>query len=76
MTVCVAYKLDLMLSQALFSSLGVEFSRFNKRDYAYTFLLTNCRGKSISQCNEILKALGIEKQYWLGSYARSRRVYK
>ena len=65
MTVCVAYKLD-----------GVEFSRFNKRDYAYTFLLTNCRGKSISQCNEILKALGIEKQYWLGSYARSRRVYK
>ena len=76
MTVCIAYKLDLMLSQALFSSLGVEFSRFNKRDYAYTFLLTHCRDKSVSQCNDILKTLGIEKKYWLGSYARSRRVYK
>lgn len=73
MTVCIAYKLDLMLSLALFSSLGAEFSRFNKRDYAYTFLLTSCRDKSVRQCNEILEALGIEKKYWLGSFARARK---
>lgn len=70
MSVCVAYDLDLMMTQALLHSLGLDFNRFNKRDYAYTFLLTRCRGKSIDECNEILKELGIEEKYWLGTYAR------
>ena len=48
------------------------FNRFSKRDYAYTFLLTRCRGKSIDECNEILKGLGIEERYWLGSYAKKK----
>lgn len=73
MSVCVAYDLDLMMTQALLHSLGLDFNRFNKRDYAYTFLLTRCRGKSIDECNEILKELGIEEKYWLGTYARKNR---
>lgn len=75
-SVCIAYDLDLMMTQALLHSLGLDFNRFNKRDYAYTFLLTRCRGKSIDECNEILKELGIEKKYWLGSYARQQRAKK
>ncbi len=76
MSVCVAYDLDLMMTQALLHSLGLDFNRFNKRDYAYTFLLTRCRGKSIDECNEILKELGIEEKYWLGTYARKNRSKK
>ncbi len=74
-TVCIAYKLDLMMAQALLYSLGLGFNRFNKRDYAYTFLLTQCRDRSIDQCNEILGQLGIEQKYWLGTYCR-RKVTK
>lgn len=73
-SVSVGYHLDLMMTQALLYSLGVGFNRFNKRDYAYTFLLTRCRGKSIDECNNILEKLGIEKKYWLGSYARKPRA--
>lgn len=75
-SVCIAYDLDLMMTQALLHSLGLDFNRFNKRDYAYTFLLTRCRGKSIDECNEILKELGIEEKYWLGTYARKNRRKK
>lgn len=75
-SVCIAYDLDLMMTQALLHSLGLDFNRFNKRDYAYTFLLTRCRGKSIDECNEILKELGIEKKYWLGAYARKQKAKK
>lgn len=69
-SVAVAYNLDLMMTQALLHSLGLGFNRFSRRDYAYTFLLTRCRGKTIDECNEILEELAIEKKYWLGSYAR------
>lgn len=71
-SVCVGYNLDLMMTQALLYSLGLGFNRFSKRDYAYTFLLTRCRGKNIDECNEILKELGIEERYWLGSYAKKK----
>ncbi|MEY8284589.1 hypothetical protein AALA13_12280 [Lachnospiraceae bacterium 50-23] len=73
-SVSVGYHLDLMMTQALLYSLGLGFNRFSKRDYAYTFLLTRCRGKSIDECNNILEKLGIEKKYWLGSYARKTRT--
>lgn len=71
-TVAVAYNLDLMMTQALLYSLGLGFNRFSKRDYAYTFLLTRCRGKSINQCNDILEKLGIEEKYRLGPHARRK----
>lgn len=64
-SVAVGYNLDLMMTQALLYSLGLGFNRFRKRDYAYTFLLTCCRGKTIDECNEILKELAIEKSIGL-----------
>ncbi len=60
------------MTQALLNSLGLDFNRFNKRDYAYTLLLTRCRGKGIEECNEILEELGIEEKYWLGFHARKK----
>ena len=39
-SVCIGYDLDLMMTQALLHSLGLDFNRFIKRDYAYAFLLT------------------------------------
>lgn len=53
-SVCVGYNLDLMMTQALLYSLGLGFNRFSKRDYAYTFLLTRCRGKILARflCKE------------------------
>lgn len=73
-SVAVGYNLDLMMTQALLYSLGLGFNRFSKRDYAYTFLLTRCRGKTIDECNQILGKLGVEQKYWLGSYARKKAV--
>lgn len=69
-SVCVGYGLDLMMTQELLHSLGLELSSQNRSDYAYIFLLTRYRGKNIEKCNEILKGLGIEEKYWLGEYAR------
>lgn len=73
-SIAVGYNLDLMMTQALLYSLGLGFNRFSKRDYAYTFLLTRCRRKTIDECNEILEKLGIEQRYWLGSYAKKKSV--
>lgn len=76
LTVCIAYNLDLLMTQALLNSLGLEFNRHSRRDSAYAYLLTRCRGKSINECNEILSGLGIPKTYWLGVHARNKRRKK
>lgn len=70
---CVGYNLDLMMAQALLHSLGLDFNRHNKRDYAYSFLLTRCRGKSIDECNDILEKLGIPQKYWLGEHKKKEK---
>ena len=72
MSIAVAYNLDYQLTARLLESLGVGFTLSDKRDYAYQFLLTNCRGKSVDECNEILEQLGIEEKYWLGAHARRK----
>lgn len=74
MSVAVGYKIDYPLMSELLSSIGLEFILTNERDYAYQFLLTNCRGKSVDECNEILEQLGIEEKYWLGVHARKKSV--
>lgn len=70
MSVAVGYNLDYQLTEKLCDSIGVTFVLSNTRDYAYQFLLTNCRGKSVDECNEILEQLGIEERYCLGSHAQ------
>lgn len=72
MSVAVGYNLDYQLTDALLDSIGLSFILSNPRDYAYQFLLTNCRGKSVDECNEILEQLGVEEKYWLGMHARRK----
>lgn len=72
-SVCVGYQLDLMMAQALFHSIGSGLNQFNRTDYAYSFLLTRCRGKDIEECNNILRKLGVETGYLLGAHARRPR---
>ncbi len=72
MSVAVGYNLDYQLTAALLDSIGLKFILSNKRDYAYQFLLTNCRGKTVDECNDILKCLGVEEKYWLGVHARKK----
>ena len=72
MSISVGYNLDFQITARLLESLGLGFILSNKRDYAYQFLLTNCRGKSVDECNEILECLGIEEKDWLGAHARKK----
>lgn len=72
-SVCVGYNVDLMTTECLLHSLGLGFNRQNKRDYAYSYLLTSCRGKNIYEANEILLYLGIEKKYCLGSHDSNKK---
>ncbi len=66
MTLCMVYDLDLAMALLLRESFGYGFNRRNRVHRAYCFLLTNCRGKSISYCNKALEALKIDKKYYLG----------
>ncbi len=72
MSIAIGYGLDYQLTAALLDSIGLSFILSNPRDYAYQFLLTNCRGKSVNECNEILEHLGVEEKYWLGMHARKK----
>lgn len=69
-SVCIGYGLTLEKAEELLNSLGLCFQPYHIRDYTYKFLFEHCRGKSIDECNEILKVLKVEKRYWLGKYAR------
>lgn len=68
-SVCVGLNLSVSTAQTLLYSLGLDFQKTNEVHYAYTYLLTRCRGKSIGECNEILKGLGIAEKYRLGSHS-------
>lgn len=72
-SVCIGYDLDIMMAQTLLHSLGLDFNCYNKRDYAYAFILTECRGKNIEECNEILKALGVQEKDLLGYRPRKSK---
>lgn len=58
---CIACNLDILNTIALLESLGLTFKRTSKVHYAYSYLIVNCRGKSIPECNEILKKLEIDE---------------
>ena len=55
----IACNLDLLNAETLLNSLGLAFNRTNKVHYAYWYIIKDCRGKSISDCNKVLKSLGI-----------------
>ena len=71
-SICIAYNVDIWKTCALIESLGLSVNEIARRDYIYSYLLTRCRGKSVDECNEILKQLGVEERYLLGKYARRK----
>ena len=74
MSIAVGYGLDYQITSKLLESLGLGFILSNPRDYAYQFLLTNCRGLSVDECNDILDLLGVDEKYFLGSHARKTKL--
>jgi len=66
MTLCVVYSLDMPMVITLLDSLGLRFKRTNVVHHAYCYLIANCRGKSIDDCNKVLQELNIDKKYHLG----------
>ena len=72
-SIAVGYNLDYQITSKLLESLGLGFILSNPRDYAYQFLLTNCRGLSVDECNDVLELLGIEEKHFLGAHARKTK---
>lgn len=59
---CIACQLDMMNAMQLFGTLGRGFIPTSEVHYAYCYLITNCRGRTITECNEVLGQLGIEEK--------------
>jgi len=61
----IACDLDMLMTITLLESLGLSFKKTSEIHYAYCYLIVNCRGKSIAECNEILQKLNINEEYLL-----------
>jgi len=66
MTLCMVYQLNMTMVRELRHSYGYDFNAKSRIHQAYIYLLVNCRGKSLSYCNKVLQALGIERKHYLG----------
>lgn len=75
-SVCVGYNVGLQIAEELLRSQGSSFNPHGKRDSAYIMLLTEYRGKTVEECNELLEKLKIPKKYWLGIYTKKPRKTK
>lgn len=62
---CVACDLDMLNAITLLESIGLSFRKTSMIHYAYCYLIVNCRGKEIHECNTILENFGIDKEYFL-----------
>ena len=61
----IACDLDMLMTITLLESLGLSFKRTSEVHYAYCYLIVNCRGTSIQECNEVLKKLKVHSNYLL-----------
>lgn len=69
-SVCVGYDAGIQIAVELLQSQGSHFNPHSKIDSAYILLLTECRGKSVDECNELLETIEINKADRLGVCAR------
>ena len=70
MSVCVGLGLDVLTTESLLKSAGLAFSPVNRVHFAYIYLLENCKGMNIEDCNNILESFGIDKKDFLGTIPR------
>ncbi len=62
---CVVFEVDFnnFIDLLRAGGYGIDFS--NKTQYAYTYLIQKCSGKTTKFCNRVLEELGIPKKDWL-----------
>ena len=58
----VAFELDMLNVITLLRAGGYGIDFTDRTQYAYSYLITDCKGMSITECNEILSELGINKK--------------
>ena len=75
-SIAVGFNLDVHLTEYILESCGMTFCESSKVDKAYIYLLESCKGKDISDCNAILRDLGIEGKDMLGELSRCGGEYR
>lgn len=66
----VGFGLDVHSTEYMLESCGMRFNTNNRLDRAYILLLEEHKGKSIEDCNTILKELGVKGKDLLGELER------
>lgn len=75
-SIAVGFKLDVHLTEYILESCGMTFCESNKVDKAYIYLLESCKDRDISECNAILRDLGIDGKDMLGELSRCGGEYR
>ncbi len=58
---CLAFEIDNNSYLSLLQAGGYSINYRKTRDLAYSFLITDCMGMSIQECNEVLKQIGLKE---------------
>jgi transcriptional regulator with XRE-family HTH domain len=61
-TFAVAFKLDMLNVITLLRAGGYGIDFTDRTQYAYSYLITDCFGMSVTECNKILRELGIAEK--------------
>lgn len=69
-SIAVGFHLDVHLTEYILESCGMRFCESSKVDKAYIYILENCKGRNIGDCNGVLRDLGIEGKDMLGELTR------
>ncbi len=71
---CIFFEIDINSFTELLRAGGYTMNFSKRRDCAYNFLITNCIGMSIKECNILLKKIGLEDSELL--LARNKKTQK
>lgn len=74
-SLCIGYNVGIQVALELMHSQGSCLNPHSDIDCAYTMLLTECRGKSVEECDRILEQLniGVTADYRLGVHTTRPR---
>lgn len=69
-SISIGFGLDVHLTEYILESNRMCFNTNHRLDKAYIHLIEEHKGKSIEDCNAILRDLGIEEKDFLGAHGR------
>lgn len=58
----VAFELDMLNVITLLRAGGYGLDFTDRTQYAYSYLITDCSGMTITECNQVLETIGIDKK--------------